>query len=278
MWEQRYDILKPDRSITNIRNYSDADLKTLLNISLLNSRGMKISKLAEMSKDEIQQHVISMWDCCEEFECQVNALSLAMIDLDEDRFEKIISRNFLQLGFEQTMLKIIYPFFTKIGLLWQACCINPAQEHFITHLVRRKMMVAIDGQIIPKDPDCPGFLLFLPEGEYHETGLLFAHFLLRERNCRSIYLGQSVPLSDLVSTSETYKTCHIFTVFTSGWTEDNISKSVSEISAALPSVTFLIAGAVSYEVRAKLPSNARFLAGIPELVKYVDSLCETLKA
>jgi len=145
IWEQRYDILSPKRTDTNIRYYDSTDLKHMLNIALLNNNGYKISKIAKMSQEEVFEAVLQTIDKNNNYSDQINALTVAMIDLNEAQFEKIMSTNILQIGFEDTMLNIIYPFLTKIGFLWQIDSINPAQEHFMTNLIRQKLIVAIDG-------------------------------------------------------------------------------------------------------------------------------------
>ena len=120
IWEQRHNILHPKRTDTNIRYYDDEDLRLILNISLLKENGFKISKIAEMSKENLQEEVASITDQKFNYPIQIQALTISMLEMDENRFEKIISSNTLQHGFENTMLKIIYPFLIKIGYLWQA--------------------------------------------------------------------------------------------------------------------------------------------------------------
>ena len=58
IWEQRYGILKPERTNTNIRLYSNQELKHILNIAILNNKGYKISKIAELSNEQIAHEVI----------------------------------------------------------------------------------------------------------------------------------------------------------------------------------------------------------------------------
>ena len=123
--------------------YDDQDLKLVLNISLLKDHGYKISDIAKFSLDEISQEVMAISDQKLNYPDQIHALTIAMIDLDEDRFEKIISTNFLQNGFENTMLNIIYPFLTRIGTLWLTGSIGPAQEHFMSNLIRQKVIVCL---------------------------------------------------------------------------------------------------------------------------------------
>jgi len=215
IWEQRYDLLKPERTLTNIRSYCDEDLKYILKIALLNRNGFKISKIAAMSPEEVTNH----FSCLNDSECQhemfISLLTTAMIEMDELQFEKIMSNCMEQNGFERTMIDIIYPFLEKIGVLWLSGSVTPAQEHFITNLIRRKLMVAIDGETSKVHESGKSFLLFLPEGELHELGLLFAEYLLRKRGQKVTNLGMSVPLKDVISITEFKKPDVIFGIMTS---------------------------------------------------------------
>jgi DNA-binding transcriptional MerR regulator len=134
IWEQRYNLLCPKRTDTNIRYYDDQDLKLILNVALLNDNGFKISKIASMEPSEMREEVMKLTERTLTHDDQIHALTISMIEMDEDRFDKILSTNILKLGFEQTMMNIIYPFMSKIGVLWQTGAINPAQEHFISNL------------------------------------------------------------------------------------------------------------------------------------------------
>jgi len=167
-----------------------------------------------MEHAEVHERCQELFEASEEFETQINAMTLSMIDMDEYRFEKIISNNAVRYGFEDTMVKIITPFFERVGILWQTGTIRPAQEHFISNLVRQKVIVAIDAQVVPQGPEVPKYLLFLPEYETHELSLLFASYLLRSRGNQVIYLGVSLPEEDLDSVYETYNPNYIFTILT----------------------------------------------------------------
>lgn len=196
IWEKRYGIIKPQRTATNIRFYSDEDLKKIINVSMLNANGFKISKISEMTDQEIFEKIFEISQSDSDNSVHINQLTVAMVDLDEEKFETSLSGLFLRYNFEQTMLEIVYPFLEKIGILWQSDKITPGQEHFISNLIRQKMIVAIDGLPLPS-ADRTKALLFLPEGELHEIGLLFYHYLARKAGFRTIYLGQTVPHADL---------------------------------------------------------------------------------
>ncbi len=204
IWEKRFKIIEPSRTATNIRYYSDLDLKKIINVSLLNTNGIKISKIADMSLDDMNKKVLEISDLHNDTAIHIDRMVIAMIDMEEELFEKILNNLILRYSFEKTITEIIYPFLEKIGVLWQTQNIIPAHEHFISNLIRQKIIVAIDGLPIPPKA-AKKILIFLPEGEMHELGLLFYHFLIRKAGYRTYYLGQNVPHEDLISV---YKVHH----------------------------------------------------------------------
>lgn len=274
IWEQRYNLIAPSRTDTNIRQYTGEDLKLLLNVSLLNENGYKISKIANMQADDIRSHVTQITEKNTKYSDQIHALTLAMIDIDEGKFEKIMSKNILQLGLEKTMIHIIYPFFTKIGLMWQTGSINPAQEHFISNLVRQKLIVAIDGQynIVPEN--AKKFLLFLSEGELHELSLLFAHYVVKSRRQKSIYLGQWLPLQDLEQIYKSHKPNYLITVITSIPKEFSIQQYVLLLGKKFPDAKILISGYQVVGQDLELMPNTVIFNKIDDLIDFVAELQE----
>jgi DNA-binding transcriptional MerR regulator len=214
IWEKRHRIIEPSRTATNIRYYSDRDLKKIINVSLLNTFGIKISKIADMSLEDMNKKVLEISELQNDKGVHIDQMVVAMIDMEEELFEKILNNLILRFGFEQTVTEIIYPFLEKIGILWQTQNITPAHEHFISNLIRQKIIVAIDGLPVPPKTS-KKILIFLPEGEMHELGLLFYHFLIRKAGYRTYYLGQNVPHEDLVSVYKVHQPEYILTTITS---------------------------------------------------------------
>jgi MerR family transcriptional regulator, light-induced transcriptional regulator len=272
MWEQRYEIIKPSRTDTNIRLYEADQLKLMLNISLLNNHGYKISKIANMTREEIFEKVRETINKTTNYDDQINALTVAMIDLDEDAFEKIIATNILQYGFEKTMILIIYPFLIRIGALWSTDAINPAQEHFITNLIRQKLIVAIDGQFEPNRTNPKKFMLFLPEGELHEISLLFCYYLIKSRGNKVIYLGQSLPLSDLIDVYHIHKPDFIVSMITSTPGAEDIQEYVNTIGKKLPDVDVLLSGYQVVGQDLTLGENMTIFNQIQDLINVLDEL------
>ena len=280
IWEQRYGILNPKRTDTNIRYYDDSDLKNILNISLLNEHGYKISRIAKMSCHEISTEVCNLTYADSENSQQMNTLLLAMIEMDEERFDKVLSTVILQKGLERTMLHVVYPFLTKLGILWQTGNINPAQEHFVSNIIRQKLIVAIDGQVIAHPDKAKRYLLFLPEGELHEIGLLFMNYLLRSRNYHVMYLGQNLPFPDLVSTVEVYQPHYICTVFTALPERDHVQEYLNNLAALATPVkaTVFVCGAQVQHDIFTFPANVVRIASLQDLVNHLNQTKQPLTA
>ncbi len=272
IWEQRYNILVPKRTDTNFRFYDDVDLKLILNISLLNSNGFKISKIAEMKMEEMANEVFLITDKNQKFPEQVHALTICMIDFDEERFEKIISKNISQFGFIKTMINLVFPFLNKIGILWIAGSINPSQEHFISNLIRQKLLVAIDGQVTNFIDSPKKILLYLPEGEMHEIGLLFAFYLTKSSNFKTLYLGVNLPFLDLSSAVDVFKPDYIFSCFTSSLPSMNLQDYINKISSSFEQTKILITGHQVFGQDLELPQNVISFSKIEYFIDYLNSI------
>jgi MerR family transcriptional regulator, light-induced transcriptional regulator len=266
IWEQRYDILSPDRTDTNIRTYDDNDLKLVLNIALLKDHGYKISEISKMPPEELSKEVLLISDKQLNYPDQIHALTISMLDLDEERFEKIVSTNTLQFGFENMMINIIYPFLSRIGTLWITGSIGPAQEHFISNLIRQKLIVAIDGQLPSLRPGAKKYLLYLPEGEMHEISLLFANYIIRSRQNKVIYLGQSLPFAELGFANGIHKPDYIFTVITSVPGQNEIQRYVYKLAKEFPDSKVLMTGYQVVGQDIDCPDNVEIITQIKYLM------------
>ena len=267
IWEQRYDILKPERTDTNIRTYDDKDLKLVLNIALLKDHGYKISEISKMEADEMSKEVMSISNKQLNYPDQIHALTISMLDLDEERFEKIVSTNTLQFGFENMMINIVYPFLSRIGTLWITGSIGPAQEHFISNLIRQKLIVAIDGQLPSLRLGAKKYLMYLPEGEMHEISLLFGNYIARSRQNKVIYLGQSLPFSELVFANTLHKPDYIFSVITSVPGQDEIQRYVYKLAKEFPDTKILLTGYQVVGQDIDCPDNVEVITQITQLME-----------
>lgn len=270
MWEQRYNVPNPKRTSTNIRYYDDEALKLILNIALLNNNGYKISKIVEMSEEDRREKVSTIVDEEASYADQVYALTMAMVEMDEEKFEKMISISIIKFGFEKLMVEIIPPFLQKIGTLWQTGAINPAQEHFISNLIRQKLIVAIDGQNV--SPEGRKFILFLPEGELHEISLLFANYILRSRGHIVIYLGQSLPFKDLEIVYDLHKPDYILAILTTSQSLNKVKSFVEKLTSSFKA-KILMAGGQAVKHDLKTTDKITIFKNLQELIDFAEN-CE----
>lgn len=269
IWEKRYNILLPQRKSTNIRQYNDDELKRLMNIAVLNQHGVKISKLSLKSNEQLQEMVTAFMLTKQDNEFAINQLVASMIDLDELKFIQLLNDYTLSHGFENTVVNLIYPFFDKVGVLWQTGHIIPAHEHFISNLIRQKLIVAIDS--IKQNPSetKSTALLFLPEGEYHEFGLLFYYYLLKKRNYKVFYMGQSVPYEDILQVAETIRPSLIMTAYISSFVQNDFIAYTRKLSESFPQQQILISGKLASEILSETPPNISVLKVINDLDRYL---------
>jgi DNA-binding transcriptional MerR regulator len=270
IWEQRYNFISPKRTDTNIRYYDDEDLKLVLNVALLKDNGHKISRICSMEAHELQVEVAKLMEKRLGYPEQIQGLTLAMLELDEDRFEKILGTNILQIGFERTMMNLIYPFFQKIGVLWRTDSISPAQEHFISNLIRQKIIVAIDGQVVSAENYNKKYLLYLPENELHEISLLFSAYLIKSRNNKIMYIGQNVPHEDLVNIYKDHNPDCLLTVMTAYPTANEVQAYVYKISESFKNATVLISGHQVVGQGIDTPDNVVQLNKMQDLIEFLE--------
>lgn len=255
VWEKRFNVVCPQRTNTNIRYYDENNLKKLLNISTLNKHGFKISEIVKMDYSGICDKILEVSSASNNYESHLNNLVISMLDLDEQKFENVLTSSIIKLGFEKTITQIIYPFLDKVGILWQTGTIIPAQEHFISNLIRQKLILAIDGHQNSADADSKTFLLFLPENELHELGLLFYSYLIKKAGHKVIYLGQWVPLSDVLSVVEMRKPDYIITYFISALDVKEIPEYLAKLSKGFSNKKIFVAGPQIKKLDTTLPSN-----------------------
>ena len=271
IWEKRHNIIEPQRTSTNIRYYSDEDLKKIINVSILNTHGIKISKIAQMDLDEINQKVLGMSKENAEADVYIDQLIVAMVDLEEEKFENILSTLSEKVGLAKTITDYIYPFMAKIGILWQTGTITPAHEHFISNLIRQKIIASIAALPIPSGKSKKA-LLFLPEGELHEIGLLFSHYLTRLHGFKTLYLGQSVPYSDLKKVNEIFRPVVMITAMVSTPAADHLESYIKTLARDFPSVTIFASGHQLRNTAFQIPKNVKPYYLATELSALLDKL------
>ena len=223
IWEKRYSLLEPERTATNIRTYSLKSLQKLLNITLLYNNGYKISKIARIPEAELPIHVREMVSRSSTRSHAINAFKMAMINFDQSLFQKTFAALEQEKSFRDIFWDIFIPLLEELGLLWQTDTIGPAHEHFVTHLIKQKILLSTE-KVQAETPVTQDrvFVLFLPENEIHEIGLLFVNYELAYRGYRTIYLGQTIPIESLIDLKKYFEDPYFVSYFTVTPTPDDL--------------------------------------------------------
>lgn len=270
IWEQRYRFLKPVRTSTNIRTYNSEELKTLLTVALLNKYGYKISRIDEMQTEQRNAVLLNLQVPEAKNEYLVNQLIGFMIDLKSFEFEELINQQISNSGLPET-IRIIFQFLEKVGLLWQGNKVNPAQEHIASNIIRQKIIASIDSLPL-QEKRLPTVLLFLPEYEHHEIGLLYVYYLLKKEGINCIYLGANVPLKDLAYIVQVKNPQFLYTHLTSFPRQLQFKKFIQQLSSQADASQILISGGAVSSYTGDFPENFKLLQSAAELNAFIERL------
>ena len=272
IWEKRYNLLSPNRSDTNIRNYSIESFQKLLNISYLNNNGLKISKIAKLKEEEIPIKVREIASRGKVEDHAINALKLAMVNFDQVLFYNTYNNLLDNRTFKDIFYTVFLPLLNEIGLLWQTNTITPAHEHFICVHIKQKILLNIERlQSLEPKPVSKTFVLFLPDHEIHDIGLLFVNYELRSRGYHTIFLGESVPMESLTDLFDFFEEIVFLSYFTVYPEEENIASYLDDFNNLLlkkeNSKLLLLGQKLSNYNTLKLPKNISIFKSIESLVK-----------
>ena len=271
IWEQRYTFLKPRRTDTNIRYYSSDELKSVLNIALLNKYGYKISHIDKMQPQEIRERILQLGSQEAQLERQVNELVRYMVDMEPEGFEEVLEAHIRQRGIDKTLTQLVFPFLEKVGMLWQTNHIHPAQEHIVTHLIRQKLSVGIEQAYTPVRVN-KTVLLFLPEGEFHELGLLYTWYLLKSRGVQVIYMRANLPLKDLEYVCNLKQPDLCYTHLTSVAPGFHFDKFLGQFALRCGAHRLVVSGLPVQQYDKEVPANVKFKNSLPEVMEMIATL------
>ncbi len=265
VWEQRYKLFIAKRKESLHRIYDNDDLKELLRISFLYHNGHKISKIAELSREEIHQLVQN--SCVQEnnHEVFVHQLIEAGLDFDKEKFEKIINCVAMRLGLDRSITDVFYPFLHRIGLLWMTNNIIPAQEHFVSHIIRKKIILAIDGLEVNKTTD--NVLLFAPEGEFHEIPLLAVNYFFRKNNNYTTYFGTNVSRESLNYFLQLHPADCLYTHIITRLDNCGLESYVCSLCNDFPGKQIVVSGPAVQCIQQQ-PANLKILHSLEEMMAF----------
>jgi len=272
MWEKRYGLLSPQRTETNIRRYTDTDVQLILNISLLTRNGYRISKVAKRSLNEVSELVLEVTTKKSLSEkSDIEPLIQAMLSFNQTEFKALIQKNIEDLGLEKTFEDSIVPILHRIGILWQTGMISLVHEHFISNIIKNLIIFSSEMIKEPKN-DSPMIAYFLPEGEYHEIGLLFYSYLGKKMGYQSLYIGQSTPSEDIVATLKKIKPAILFTSISTYISNIDYVDFLKNLQKNLPNTYVFVMGNKFVQDKKNLPKNITVISSYESFSSKLISL------
>lgn len=270
IWEKRFGIIEPWRTDTNFRMYDEGQVRKLMNVATLLADGRKISYIASISDKMLHKEVIAI----NELSCDaaslsfINRLISAAVSFNGQLFHETFDAAVEYYGMYETVLQVCYPFLHKLGIMWVTENAVPVQEHFATALVRRRLLYATEQLPVTK-PGAKNFLLLLPPGEWHETGLLFADYLIRSHGIHTVYLGQNVPYEQVAAVITQVQVSHVLLFFTIP-ADESVTTAVRNQMGLSGATTLLVAGNPSVTARIERHKNTFILNEPASLLPFFE--------
>lgn len=274
IWEKRYNVLEPMRSDTNIRYYNLVNLQKLLNITLLHDYGYKISRIAKYSNEEIPEIVREIVSEISVKSHAISCFKMAMLNFDQSLFFSTYNTLLSHKTFREVFYDVFIPLLNEIGLLWQSDTIKPAHEHFISYLIKQKLLINTEKlQILKPTNDEKVFVLYLPSNEIHELGLMYLNYEILHHGYRSVYLGESIPMDNLSDMKKYFNKITYISYLTVEPNKDKINPYITSVNNEIlndeNTELWLLGRMVDFIDPKNISDKTRIFRSISDLVVYL---------
>ena len=269
VWERRYNIINPKRTDTNRRWYDDDDLRRLINISIIYHSGIKISKIAKYSGSELEEKAEFLTRDSSISDTHIKSLIVAMLSFNSNAVNEILLRSIINSGFEETFSSVVFPFLRRVGIMWHTGSVNTGAEHFITNIFRGRLISAIDSLPPANDPKRKRVIMYLPDNELHEMGLLFYSYLIRKLGHEVLYLGQATPFLALTEANEKWHSDILVTGVLSDLSISEPQKYLDNLSSTFKSQKILVSGSLADEPVIEKYKNIYPIRSVNDLKKHL---------
>jgi len=268
IWEKRYKIITPHRTDTNIRFYSEDQLKKLLNISFLNKNGYKISKISGLDDEQVRIIIAKLSNVDNQVDNQLDALTLALVNLDGTSITLILDKYIESIGFEKTMDVIINPFLEKLSTLWLTNIVKGVHESFISEILKQKTFIEIN-KLPLADRKAKKVLLYLPEKEKQQLSIVFLIYLLRLKGIDTLLAGFDLSLKDVLDAYQIYKPDYIYTIINEDSEKQSFQAYIEYICKSIDVSTFLFSGFTVMNIGDSLPCNCKVVNDLDSVLKHI---------
>ncbi len=273
IWEKRYNIIKPERTKTNIRYYTEEHLKYILNLTLLNNNGFKISQIAGMSDIEIKKHTRRLSNADQTIEDQLDVLTIGVINMDENSVNVIIDKYIEEHGFQKTMDVLINPFLEKLSTYWISGTIKSVHEGFISEILRQKTAIELQ-KLKQPDPKQKKIMLYLGENEQQALTLIFLHYLLRSKGMNAILVGFDLNIKDVLDAYQIIEPDYIYTIINQEVKDHNLDTYINYIAKSIRQTTFVISGFLMNSQK-NIPDNCLNLNDMDTIIDFFSNASST---
>jgi MerR family transcriptional regulator, light-induced transcriptional regulator len=268
VWERRYNLINPKRTDTNRRWYNDDDLKRLINVSIIYHSGIKISKIAKYSGSELEEKAEFLTRDSSISDTHIKSLIVAMLSFNGNAVNEILLRSIINIGFEETFTSIVFPFLKRVGIMWHTGSVNTGAEHFISNIFRARLISAIDSLPSANDPKRKRVIMFLPDNELHEMGLLFYSYLIRKLGYEVLYLGQATPFLALTEANEKWHSDILVTGVLSDLSISDPEEYLNNLGSTFKSQKILVSGSLADEPIIEKYNNIYSIRSVSDLKKH----------
>ena len=274
IWEKRYDIIKPERTKTNIRYYTEDHLKYILSISLLNNNGFKISQIAEMSAEQIKDHTSRLSNNSDHIEDQLDVLTFAVINMDDYAVNVILNKYIEDFGFEKTMDLLINPFLEKLSTLWVTGTIKSIHESFISEILRQRTSVEIQ-KLKQADPQKPKILLYLGEDEKQELSMIFLLYILKSKGLNVTLAGFDLSIKDVLDAYQVLEPDYIYTIINQELKDHNLDTYINYLAKSIKDSKLILSGFKIQSSSKDFPRNCMSINDMDSVIDYFTSVSKT---
>lgn len=275
IWEQRHRLFIPKRKKSKHRIYDNDDLKYILRVAFLYNNGYKISRIAGLSEEDICRLTLELRPGADNHDIFINQLTEAALDFDNARFEKALQHLIMHTGLEKSVLHVFFPLLKKIGQLWLAGKAMPAQEHFASAFIIKKILTASHSLEIPASNGRRRVLLFTPTGEQHEIPILFMQYMLRKNGISTLYAGKDIhhdvlkEIGDQQEKLETGRITQVYFHMVTNFIRQDLAEYLQKISDLFPDKEILLAGSKTNGHISRIPGNVRLLKTTEDITKFI---------
>ena len=268
-WENRYGFIVPRRTETNLRLYDDNMIVKALNTKILIDNNFKISHIAKMTINQIMSMVNALKNdkIINEYDLSITKIIESGLNFDKELFETTYDEGIDKFGIVEFYEKVLIQALNKIGILWLTNFIAPSQEHFLVELIKTKIAKQIEEQKSVTKSD--NWVLFLPENEFHEIGLLVSHLILKLNGYNVIYLGANLPFSSVRQVVEKVDIDKLLFFAVSNPIISNIDYTIEYLKNLKPEAQRFLVTSKDRAKGKELNKNANVIYDIQEFIKLI---------